>query len=464
MYDILHVPKTAAWARRAVLLSKINPVYKITDSIQELAKTDTFPYSENRTNVESEALTYIKDWNGRCVLVDRDTATMMTLSLLWCKEKDFQAVTVLTDFSRFGDWYHAIRSYFPEKKISIIGGTKTIKTLYLPSDVKILSEPDTDADFYICSTQTAFNTTTLNRKTDQFIIDEFSNISRASTLWSDQVKNICLESYRVLFLVNLNSWISERVINVENAFLEYMSFKGRPSHAEMLYPSMPIKFASPFSKGSTIDIKNEMIASGYQNDIGTIYKLTGTFLDLLADKVNARIITHMLYIKEYHDMPMRSPKEFKDHMTHNWGFIKASAMRMNSHYAMNLAVTSNRTLIVTKNKHLIRSLIQDSNYIHLESNPNPDKIIASYLSPNPSAYKYGEPIKMKIRPIILSPDLLHSDLLTMTNTVILAELPETREEYISILSKIENHQCLVSIPIIAGSFEEEWYEYLNKSK
>lgn len=227
MFDIIDLPKTPRIARRLVEMSKIGGL-EVESEIVELAEKDlisvknfdNLPFS--LTKKEVDTIQFISDRRGRCVVLEDSTikANNSVLSHVWMTNKF--PVLIITNVTKYIDWFYLIHSIWPEATINIFGRGVLRRTDILQNiismnnpNVFITNEPNKGCDFYITKPSEVYKNNLMKmNKFSQVIVNYVTDIGFVTKNTSNELGHICTEVPASLIIVNICQCVSSaRVSN-----------------------------------------------------------------------------------------------------------------------------------------------------------------------------------------------------------------------------------------------------------
>lgn len=129
MYNRVSLPKDPKWARHLKRWSKLVNMGPTTP-LDELAQTRSFtdidlPNSPKLTQADQDALQYMLDWNGRCLMLcPAELSLTRHIVLIGAKLLGSKCILVSAKHDhKLEDWYNIIRQLYPDAAIYYEGKT-----------------------------------------------------------------------------------------------------------------------------------------------------------------------------------------------------------------------------------------------------------------------------------------------------------------------------------------------------
>jgi len=495
MYNRVTLPKDPKWARHILRWSKLVNMGP-TNQLEELAKIRSFTESDlpstlKLSQAEQNALQYMLDWNGRCLMLSPQELSLtrhvvlMGIKLLGSKRV---LITSKRD-QRLEDWHSIIKQLFPDAAIHFEG----------KPDLKQGNPEQADLFFYLIRNNSIARSKCVQQnKFDHYVSDDddfsvnydFSEhhdglasefmrttlVGSVPQFWinpSDTRSDIILGNIfmRLQQTLKVSPNISKYLHSYANMEItSYLKVRGGKYNLVSLMESIGVCTSTTIGEESQHYLmlsSSDMLVT----EIGDHSKRRSEVVLRYKRKEEAVIEALGSSMAEVVTLAMQGSSEHIDALeqlkTTEWAKIKT---QMFHKHLMASRGTNPKTIILANNTALRRSLIISSLAIEFDrTKPEREQqeVLSNFAFPSPSYREFElipDTFKNRSCPTIIMRDITELDvrILTAVDRMIIAEYGYSRADIDDLITLSKIYGFRLIFGTMRGTFEDELSDNLLK--
>lgn len=499
MYDRIELPRTGRWARHLLRLAATSNV-EVDPQLQEIAKETSYdplcaPKGFSWSKREFNALQYVLDWNGRCILAYEKSAPGYAkhVALIAAKQLGSKRVMITTQRDvGFQEYIGIIPQLFPDHALAY-SDAKSGDLIYAHGD-----ETYEHQWFVHQARGLSTNSKTIDTTKPDHHIADLDSVTQIEYTFVELFKALCGEFSRTTVLVGCqefwNTTMEQHVVaskahitHILDDYLGLSSFHARVPHVSHTSKT-PLQYYR---------------ARGVRMDSIAFYEASGACFSLVADKPTKffrNVISSGLIgntsdrssrraemfqryqqneaqqcerlgktLEQVVDSALDGNKESREALnamqSEKWAKLKASAL-----YSVirDTVTTEEKTLIVAANPVIVRNLSAQTGatvYDSAGASSLQQTMMSNFVYPHPNASQFNRPANDKtfnrIKTLLIE-NILDVDerVLEATDRLVIAEFPYDREIMQAYVDLAQVFRFRMFFATMRGTFEDYLSEQL----